>query len=101
MAWPIKVARNAPAMPSTVVRRNPLGLFGPGESSRAMMPATKPTMMIQRMPLMVDVLFIKNGLRTNGFQCDASNLARDFVLRRQTPFRRQMVDHIRQVLAEA
>src|ERR1700730_3961312 len=101
MAWPIKVARNAPAMPSTVVRRNPLGLFGPGESSRAMMPATKPTMMIQRMPLMLDVLFIKNGVRTNGLRREASKLARHFAFGRQTPFRRQMVDHIRQLLAEA
>ncbi len=33
-------------MPSTVVRMKPLGLLGPGESSRAMMPAIKPTMMI-------------------------------------------------------
>ena len=56
MAWPIQVARNAPTMPSTVVRMNPLGLFGPGESMRAMMPATKPTMMTQTMPLMVVVL---------------------------------------------
>ena len=34
---------------------NPLGLFGPGESSRAIIPATKPTMMIQRMPLIAVV----------------------------------------------
>jgi hypothetical protein len=31
---------------------NPLGLFGPGERMRAIMPATKPTKMIQMMPLM-------------------------------------------------
>jgi hypothetical protein len=30
----------------------PDGLFGPGYSMRAMIPATKPTTMIQRMPLM-------------------------------------------------
>jgi hypothetical protein len=31
-------------------------LFGPGESSRAIIPATKPTRMTQRMPLMSVVL---------------------------------------------
>jgi len=36
---------------STVVSINPAGLFWPGESMRAMMPATKPTTMTQRMPL--------------------------------------------------
>jgi hypothetical protein len=35
---------------------NPVGLFGPGDSIRAMIPATKPTMMIQIMPLMAVVL---------------------------------------------
>ena len=29
---------------------NPLGLFGPGDKKRAMMPATKPTTTIQMMP---------------------------------------------------
>jgi hypothetical protein len=38
---------------------NPLGLFGPGESNRAIIPATKPTMMTQRIPLMAVVLFLK------------------------------------------
>ena len=47
-------------MPSTVVKMKPLGLLGPGESSRAMMPATKPTMMIQMMPLMTVVLLEKS-----------------------------------------
>jgi hypothetical protein len=32
---------------------NPLGLFGPGDSIRAIIPATKPTTMIQIMPLIV------------------------------------------------
>src|SRR5215475_282827 len=50
IVWPIKVARKAPAIPSTVVRMKPLGLFGPGESMRAMMPAMKPTTMIQMKP---------------------------------------------------
>ena len=58
MACPIQVARKAPAMPSTVVRMKPLGLFGPGESSRAMIPATKPTMMTQMMPLMTVTPFL-------------------------------------------
>ena len=48
-AWPMKVARNAPAMPSTMVRMKPAGLLGPRDSSRARMPATNPTMMIQSM----------------------------------------------------
>jgi hypothetical protein len=33
------------------VRINPEGLFEPGESRRAMMPATNPITMIQRMPI--------------------------------------------------
>src|SRR5262245_29475153 len=48
-AWPRKVATNAPTMPSTVVRMKPVGLLGPGASRRAITPAMKPTMMIQRM----------------------------------------------------
>src|SRR6185437_4735749 len=52
----MKVASNAPAMPRTVVRMNPLGLFGQGDRNRAMTPATKPTRIIQRMPLMTKVL---------------------------------------------
>jgi hypothetical protein len=51
MVWPMKVARKAPAMPSTVVRMKPVGVFGPRDSQRAIMPATKPTTMIQMMPL--------------------------------------------------
>jgi hypothetical protein len=46
-------------MPITVVRMKPLGLLGPGESNRAMMPATKPTMMIQMMPLITVLLLEK------------------------------------------
>ena len=52
IVWPMKVARKAPAMPSTVVRMKPVGVFGPGDSQRAIRPATKPTKMIQMMPLM-------------------------------------------------
>src|SRR3954454_15442673 len=74
MAWPMKVARNAPAMPRMVVRMKPLGLFGPGASQRAMRPAMKPTTMIHNKPPM---------------------------LGRQPSVRRQMVDHLRQILAEA
>src|ERR1700722_8519662 len=48
-AWPMNVATNAPAIPSRVVRIKPAGLFGPGASMRAIMPATKPIMMIQIM----------------------------------------------------
>jgi hypothetical protein len=43
----MKVARNAPAIPRIVVRMKPLGLFGPGDRRRAIMPATKPTTRIQ------------------------------------------------------
>jgi hypothetical protein len=49
MVCPMKVARKAPAIPSTVVRRKPLGSFGPGESTRAIRPAMKPITMIQMM----------------------------------------------------
>src|ERR1700750_2276655 len=96
MAWPMKVARNAPAMPSTVVRMNPLGLFGPGDSNRAMIPATKPTTMTQRMPLM-SLSFVQNAR----FRWLASDPARQFLFGRQSPFGRQMVDHAGQILAEA
>src|SRR3954471_20221166 len=47
---PRNVARNEPAIPSTTVRMKPPGLFGPGESIRAMMPATNPTTTIQSKP---------------------------------------------------
>jgi hypothetical protein len=39
----MKVAIAAPMIPSTVVRMKPDGLFGPGDSHLAMMPAMKPT----------------------------------------------------------
>src|SRR5205085_4948833 len=45
----MKVAINAPPMPRSVVRIKPAGLFGPGANKRAMMPATKPMMITQRM----------------------------------------------------
>src|SRR3954447_16125929 len=45
----MKVARKAPAMPSSVVKMKPRGSFGPGERKRAMMPATNPITMIQMM----------------------------------------------------
>src|SRR5450432_3099603 len=90
MAWPMNVARKAPAIPSTVVRMNPLGLFGPGDSSRAMIPAIKPTMMTQIIPPMAFVLFKK--IRDSD---------RHFVRTRQPSVRRQLVDHVGQMLAEA
>ena len=37
-------------MPRTTVNTNPVGLFGPGDRNRAMMPATKPTTTIQMIP---------------------------------------------------
>ncbi len=38
-------------MPSTVVRMKPEGLFGPGAMNFAMMPAMKPMMTTQSMPM--------------------------------------------------
>ena len=49
----MKVARNDPAMPRTIVRINPDGLFGPGARKRAMIPATPPIRMIHKMPPMM------------------------------------------------
>src|SRR6478609_4802140 len=102
----MKVARNAPAMPSTVVRMNPLGLFGPGESRRAMIPAIKPTMMTQMMPLMAVVPFqgsmrqcSKEGSRRNGRRdIAASEATLQFILVRQPSVRRQVIDHVGQIL---
>src|SRR5258708_11246003 len=99
MACPRKVARNAPAIPITVVRMKPVGLFGPGESMRAMMPATKPTMMTQMMPLMDVVLPQWNN--RNQVSAPRSDAAGHFVVVRQPSIRRQVVDHLRQILAEA
>src|SRR5664279_5799095 len=92
----MKVARKAPAMPSTVVRMNPPGLLGPGDSSRAIIPATKPTMMIQRMPL-ISVVLLPKKPRFKRLELDPS---RQFVFGRQPSVRRQMVDDIGQILAE-
>jgi hypothetical protein len=47
-------------MPSTAVRINPLGLFGPGEISRAIIPATRPTNKIYSMAV---VLFLGKSKR--------------------------------------
>src|ERR1700732_3937080 len=102
IAWPMKVARNAPTMPSTVVRMNPLGLFGPGESMRAIMPATKPTRITQRMPLMAVVLSLtKNRSRRAGVEAVTSEPVRYLAVGRQPAVRRQMIDHLRQIAAEA
>src|SRR6185437_7002224 len=67
MAWPTHVARSAPAMPSTVVRMKPDGLLGPGERTRARMPATKPTMMMEMMPPMIAVLSFQRDDFCPGF----------------------------------
>src|SRR5260221_7523606 len=99
----MKVARNAPMMPSTVVRMNPLGLFGPGESRRAIIPATKPTMMIQMMPLMAVVPLQSSMMVDRGAarrDIAASESARQFFLVRQPSVRRQMIDHVGQILAQ-
>src|SRR6478609_6372551 len=75
---------------------NPLGLFGPGERIRAMMPATKPTTMIQIMPLMA-----RPSLKIQRVTLPASQPARQLVLIRQSSVRRQMVDRVRQILAQS
>src|SRR4029077_14121998 len=59
MVWPMKVEMKAPAIPTRVVRINPRGLFGPGESIRAIRPAMKP-MMITHM--MLDTAISRNEL---------------------------------------
>src|SRR4029077_5364808 len=101
----MKDARNAPAMPSTVVRINPLGLFGPGESRRAIIPAMKPTTMTQMMPPMAVVPFegsMRVETRRNARRgIAASEPALQFILVRQPSVRRQMIDHVGQILAEA
>src|SRR5262245_443754 len=66
MVWPIQVAKNAPAMPRAVVRMNPAGLLGPGEIIRAMIPATKPTNMIQSKPDMFIPLAFVSLFRQSG-----------------------------------
>src|SRR3984885_13067205 len=96
MAWPIQVARKAPTMPSTVVRMNPLGLFGPGDSSRARIPATKPTIMM----CSIAVVLSWKKQRFRGSSGPKSKPARKFVLGRQPPVRRQVVDDIGQLLAQ-
>src|ERR1700742_2259508 len=99
----MKVARNAPAMPSTVVRMKPLGFFGPGEASRAITPATKPTMMTQRMPLMTIVLSGKaefNGAKSRKPRPELDP-AGEFGIGRQPSVRCQMIDHVGQMAAEA
>src|SRR6185437_7380076 len=97
MVWPIQVARNAPTMPSTVVRMNPLGLLGPGESNRAIMPAIKPTMMI----LIMSVFLPQKARMKIRRSVPRSEPARHFVVRWQPSVRRQMVDDLGQMLAQA
>jgi hypothetical protein len=52
-------------MPSTVVRMKPEGLFGPGETKRAMMPAIKPITMTHRKP-MVTLFILTSSPRVRG-----------------------------------
>jgi hypothetical protein len=49
MVCPMKVATNAPAIPSPVVSMKPFGRFGPCDTKRAIMPAPKPITKIQIM----------------------------------------------------
>src|SRR5580693_8155570 len=91
-AWPMKVATNAPAMPSAVVRRKPAGLLGPGASSRAMTPATKPTNTIHRIPMICLWLDPVVG---------ASNDPVHFVGCRQATLGGENIDRLGQLFAEA
>src|ERR1700712_3787008 len=50
-ACPRNVATKAPTIPRMVVRMNPVGSLSPGMMNLAMMPATKPMMMVQRIPI--------------------------------------------------
>src|ERR1700674_3879161 len=70
-------------MPSAVVKRKPTGLLGPGASQRAIRPATKPMMMIQRMP--IDYLL-------------SSGPAAGFLLARDPAFRCEGIDGARKML---
>src|SRR5450631_2114110 len=85
----MKVATNAPTMPSTVVRMKPAGLLGPGDSSRAMMPATKPMTTIHRMPMV------------SSLDPDASDSAVQLLGCRQPSVGRKMIDRFGQLFAEA
>src|SRR3954470_7633265 len=85
----MSVARNAPTMPSTVVSRNPDGVLGPGATIRAMMPATKPTRMIQRMPMRASWRLVTGTIR--------SHHTRHLVRSRHAALRRHVIDHRRQL----
>src|SRR3978361_736326 len=50
-ACPRNGATKAPTIPRMVVRMNPVGSLFAGMMNLAMMPATKPMMMVQRMPI--------------------------------------------------
>src|SRR5690349_17305301 len=82
-------------MPMIVVRMKPEGLLGPGEIRRARMPAMKPTMITQMMPPM----FVLPKQQRRDYA--ASQPAGEFIVGRQPALRCQMIDHLRQILAEA
>src|SRR5665213_3969325 len=70
----MNVASKAPATPMTVLTRNPVGLFGPRDISRARTPATKPMIRIQRRtPIRRDPRYRpdKLPLRSNAFRIEA------------------------------
>ena len=86
-------------MPRTVVRIKPVGLLGPGDNNRAMIPATKPTIMIHRNTAHVSPSFLKTWhSKSRTAEITAGPTTR---FRRQPPIRRQMVDDAGQILAEA
>ncbi len=53
---PIKITRNAPALPSIVVRIKPFDFFGPGINMRVMTPAINPIRMLQEIRNKIEAL---------------------------------------------
>jgi hypothetical protein len=84
----MKVATNAPTMPSTVVSTKPAGLWGPRDSNLAIMPATNPMTTTHRMPMI------------SSLNPGASDSAGHFLGSGQPAVGREMVNRLGQLLAE-
>src|SRR5215467_4055124 len=107
MACPSQVARNAPAMPRTVVSMKPWGVLGPGETQRAIIPATKPITIVQRMPMPRSYLSQRERSADEAARSDrvhprahALKQALGLLFSRHASMRCQLVDHLWQILAE-
>src|SRR5262245_55845778 len=94
-------------MPRAVVSMNPWGVLGPGESQRAIIPATKPIRIIQRMLMPAPICHSGSNQRMKLYRsivhrrAHASKQALSLLVGRQPPVRRQLIDHLRQILTEA